>query len=103
KAPDDKGFFAKEDGFQKAVADMKQLSDLIRAKHPDVPLFLLGHSLGSFITRRYVQLYRDELGGIILSGTGYDKGIGKLGLQIAKWERWRKGPRTPSPLMHKLI
>mgnify|MGYP001944442680 CR=1 FL=1 len=102
KAPDDKGFFANEDGFHKVVQDMKQLSDLIRKEHLGLPLFLLGHSLGSFITRRYIQLY-DGVSGVILSGTGYDKGIGKIGLQIAKLERRRKGPRTPSPLMDKLV
>lgn len=103
KAPDDKGFFAEEDGFEKVVKDMKQLSDIIRDEHPNFPLILLGHSLGSFLTRRYVQLYVRNVSGIILSGTGFNKGIGKIGLQIARWERWRKGPRTPSPLMHKLV
>lgn len=103
KAPDDKGFFAEENGFEKVVSDMKQLSDIIHSEHRDVPLFLLGHSLGSFLTRRYVQLFGDDICGMILSGTGFNKGIGKIGLQIAKWERWRKGPRTPSPLMHKLV
>ena len=103
KAPDDKGFFAEKDGFEKVVADMKQLSNIIRDEHPELPLFILGHSLGSFLTRRYVQLFGENVSGVILSGTGFNKGIGKIGLQIARWEKWRKGPRTPSPLMHKLV
>lgn len=103
EAPDDKGFFAEKDGFEKVVSDMKQLSNIARKDHPNSPLFLLGHSMGSFLTRRYIQLYGDDVDGAILSGTGGDKGIlGKAGLLLAKWERKRKGPRTPSPLLDKL-
>lgn len=100
---DEKGFFAEKNGFEKVVHDMKLLSDTIRIEHPELPLFLFGHSLGSFLTRRYIQLFHYDIAGVILSGTGGDKGlIGKIGLQIAKWEAKRRGLRTPSPLLDKL-
>lgn len=102
-APDDQGFFADDDGFDKVVGDMRALTLHIQAKHPHVPLFLFGHSMGSFLSRRYIGLYGNNLDGVILSGTGANQGIlGKVGYQIAKWERFRKGPRTPSPLMDQL-
>jgi len=100
---DDKGFFANENGFDKVVHDMKLLSDKIKDDYPHLPLFIFGHSMGSFLTRRYVQIFNNDIAGIILSGTGGSKGvIGKVGLQIAKFERWRTGARTPSPLLDKL-
>jgi len=103
KAPDDKGFFAMKNGFEKVVEDMKQLSDFIKREYPEIPLFILGHSMGSFLTRRYIQRYGNQVDGVILSGTGGDKGLlGKIGLLFAKWERKRIGPRTPSPLLNKL-
>ncbi len=103
KAPDDKGFFAESNGFEKVVADMKQLTSIIEEEQPDIPIFLFGHSMGSFLARRYIQLYGNEIEGVILSGTGGRKGIlGKAGLLLAKWERKRKGPRTPSTLLDKL-
>lgn len=102
-APDDKGFFSDKDGFQKVVQDMHALTNEIKNKHPDLPVFLFGHSMGSFLSRRYIQLYGDELAGVILSGTGFDQGfMGKIGIQIAKWDARRIGPRTPSKLMNKL-
>src|SRR5690625_1570271 len=102
-APDDKGFFADKNGFEKVVIDMHTLSMKVKKEHPNVPLIIFGHSMGSFLTRRYVQLFGDEVDGIILSGTGYSQGLlGKIGLLIAKLERRRKGVRTPSPLMNKL-
>src|SRR5690606_789941 len=103
QAPDDRGFFAEDKGFEKVVSDMKRLTDIIKEEQPEIPIFIFGHSLGSFLTRRYIQLYGDEIEGAILSGTGGNQGLlGKAGLLLAKWERKRKGPRTPSPLLHKL-
>lgn len=100
----DKGFIAKRNGFEKAVHDLTILTNIIQEKHPDTPLFLLGHSFGSFLVRRYIQCYDKNLTGVILSGTGSDPGIiGRLGLMIAKLERFIKGPTRKSPLMDKLI
>lgn len=103
-APDDRGYFADEDGFQKVVQDMQELTQKIKAEHPELPIFLFGHSMGSFLTRRYIQLYGGELSGVILSGTGFDPGLmGKIGVQLAKLDARRIGPRTPSKLMNKLV
>ncbi|WP_010283624.1 alpha/beta hydrolase [Bacillus timonensis] len=97
------GFFADENGFDRVVEDMIQLTNLIKKNHPGVPIFLFGHSMGSFLARRYIQTHGDQLAGVILSGTGGDPGlIGKIGIGIAKLESTRKGKKSPSPLMNKL-
>lgn len=36
----------------------------------DIPFFMLGHSMGSFMARRYMMTYGNELSGIVISGTG---------------------------------
>ncbi|GGK30926.1 alpha/beta hydrolase [Caldalkalibacillus thermarum] len=97
------GYFADEDGFDKVVGDMMQLTNIIKTEHPGVPVFLFGHSMGSFLARRYIQLYGDQLQGVILSGTGGDPGLlGKLGKLVAQYEIRNKGRKTPSPLLNKL-
>lgn len=97
------GFFAEENGFERVVVDMLQLTNLIKKNHPNVPTFLFGHSMGSFLSRRYIQTHGDQLAGVILSGTGGDPGfIGKIGIGIAKLEMMRNGNKTKSPLMNKL-
>lgn len=99
-----RGFFAKRNGFQKVVEDFEQITSKIRKNYPNTPLFLFGHSMGSFIVRRYVQLYNHNIAGIVLSGTGGDpKTIGKIGLLIAKIERRLKGHYKKSPFMDRLI
>jgi len=62
----------------------------------DIPYFLLGHSMGSFMARRYIMTYGSEISGVILSGTGSQPGIvlagGKLVASIVgavKGDRYR--------------
>ena len=49
------GFFSEKDGRQKVVDDLKLLSRHLNKKHPDLPLFIMGHSMGSFLTRQYLM------------------------------------------------
>ncbi|XKF67456.1 alpha/beta hydrolase [Virgibacillus necropolis] len=65
------GYFAGEKGFEKVTNDLYEVTMEIRKEYPDTPLFLLGHSMGSFLARAYIQRYSQEINGIILSGTGY--------------------------------
>ncbi|MGV3487431.1 MAG: alpha/beta hydrolase [Tuberibacillus sp.] len=104
KSEDEKGHFADDNGWDIAVKDMKELTDLIKNEHRELPIILFGHSLGSFLSRRYAQMYGDNLSALILSGTGGNPGImGSLGLMIARREVRRKGKRDKSELMNKLI
>ena len=61
-------FFAEKDGWNDVVSDMDQLHKLTAAKYPDVPYFLFGHSMGSFLTRTYIIDHPEGLKGVIISG-----------------------------------
>lgn len=65
------GYFSDKNGFDKVTSDQYELTKYIKKEYPGVPVFLFGHSMGSFIARRYIQNYSDEVAGIILSGTGF--------------------------------
>jgi len=67
---DSLGFFADENGWQLAVSDMKTLHDIMADEFPNLPHFLFGHSMGSFLARTYLISHRAGLSGAILSGTG---------------------------------
>ena len=45
------------------------LTQIVKDMYPDLPYFMYGHSMGSFITRDYLALYGNELTGAILCGT----------------------------------
>jgi alpha-beta hydrolase superfamily lysophospholipase len=51
------------------VDDIGLLSSKIRADHPDLPLILLGHSMGSFAVQQYLLDHSADVDGVVLTGT----------------------------------
>lgn len=51
---------------------MHTLRQRTAKKYPDVPYFMLGHSMGSSLMRQYIQMYGNGLAGVILMGTVAD-------------------------------
>ena len=64
------GYFAKKDGNHAVLYDLYQLTQITKEKYPDIPYFLLGHSMGSFYARQYLCEFGQELDGAIIMGTG---------------------------------
>ncbi|WP_331373364.1 alpha/beta hydrolase [Sinorhizobium chiapasense] len=67
-----------EGGFELLVADMARLSLIARDENPDLPLILLGHSMGSFAAQCYVLDHSQEIAGLALSGSGALDGLARL-------------------------
>ena len=57
-------------GWDELVHDVALLVERARAEHPDVPLVLLGHSMGSFAVQQYLLDASDRVDAAVLSGTG---------------------------------
>ena len=53
------------------VGDLASLNHHIRQQHPELPIFLLGHSMGSYISMAYLLHHGCSLQGAILSGSNY--------------------------------
>src|SRR5580692_4324758 len=51
------------------VEDIGLLTARIRAEHPDLPLILLGHSMGSFAVQQYLLDHSADVDGVALTGT----------------------------------
>ena len=64
------GYFADPNGNACVIGDIHELRILTQKKYPDVPYFLMGHSMGSFLTRQYLGMYGEGLSGAIIMGTG---------------------------------
>jgi len=63
------GHFNGKYGWEAAVDTLFDLSGFIKQAHPDVPLILAGHSMGSILARHYAIKYGKSINGLILSGT----------------------------------
>jgi alpha-beta hydrolase superfamily lysophospholipase len=77
----DFGFFAERDGYKYVIKDVHSMNKYLHKTHPDLPIILLGHSMGSFISRIYVAEYPSTVSGLIIHGTGGPNplvGVGKL-------------------------
>jgi alpha-beta hydrolase superfamily lysophospholipase len=95
-----KGHYADEDGWQKVTGDLYSVRQYISTQYPGVPVFLLGHSMGSFISLGLLQRLQPVYQGVVLSGSDYTPPLKfKLALPVAKAERWFFGAGGRSPVM----
>lgn len=70
---------AKSGSWSAMLEDLRQLHGLIGETHPQTPLFLFGHSLGSLMCQQSIQNWGTELAGVILCGTfGDSPGLDEL-------------------------
>lgn len=53
---------------EQVVSDVHLLDETARREHPDLPVALVGHSMGGLIGARYAQRYGDTLATVVLSG-----------------------------------
>lgn len=79
----DLGFFAVQDGWKYLVRDMAQLTDIMQRRYPNLPYFLLGHSMGSLLARLQLMKPEQNLSGAILCSTIGPQPFAKMAIRIA--------------------
>lgn len=75
--PDGFGYFCERDAATVVVRDVHRLKKTVQDKYPGIPVFLFGHSMGSYIARNYIERYGTGIEGVIIQGGG-DFGMAKL-------------------------
>lgn len=97
------GHYADQDGWNKVVGDLASLNASIAQRHPGVPIFVLGHSMGSYIAQAYLMHHSASLQGAVLSGSNFQPvSLYRTGAVVARMERWRQGPTGRSALIEFL-
>lgn len=98
------GYFAESDGFLRVVEDVQEVIVHMRKEVGELPFTLLGHSMGSFVARRYLQLYGHQVDCAVLSGTGGHPGFSlSAGIAAAKSFSKLEGKTAINPLLGNLI
>ena len=64
-----------EDGFNRVVEDEIMITDYIHNRYPDLPIYVLAHSFGSFVGQEYLTRYSHRIAGMILSGSAAQTGV----------------------------
>ncbi|CAM3705211.1 alpha/beta fold hydrolase [Erysipelothrix urinaevulpis] len=88
------GYFAKEESADILVEDVESLRKITAEKYPELPYFILGHSMGSFVTRNYLLKHSESIDGVIICGTGQNpliqlKSAKILTRTLAQFRGWR--------------
>ncbi len=99
-----KGMLSLQNGWELLLEDANQMVGLLASKHDGLPLFVLGHSMGSLVMRCAAMMTGDKLSGLILSGTAKNPGIsGSFGKMLAVFLHTFSHSRKPSQLMDRLL
>jgi alpha-beta hydrolase superfamily lysophospholipase len=95
--------YAGKNFFYKQVEDIDLLIQHFRKNFPGKKIFVLGHSMGSFIAQRFFQLHGNKIDGLILSGTnGKQDPLLSFGIAVAWLQTKLLGRRHRSKLIFTL-
>lgn len=80
KSSKDLGYMYKG-GWEAMVDDVLLVQQWAKAQYPDLPCYLMGHSMGSMVVRSFTKRYDNTINGLIVCGCPSDnpaKGFGKI-------------------------
>ncbi len=101
---DDYGYFKKKHPQEALAKDAHHLTVLMKKMYPGVKYYLAGHSMGSFVTRKYICDYGKELDGVIIMGTGHQPTpVVLAGKALAQITKLIKGDRYRSSFLSKVM
>jgi alpha-beta hydrolase superfamily lysophospholipase len=100
---EERGYFADHEGWMRVTADIHEINQTIKKDFPSRVIFMLGHSMGSFISRTFIALHGNEIKGCILSGTAtHPSALLTMAGLISSLQITFMGRRHSSQLLDKL-
>lgn len=101
---EDLGYLPWKNGRRTLIADILSDGAQRKADYPDLPLYLFGHSMGSFLVRLAVsQDAARQYAGLIVMGTGGKNPAAGAGLAVEHIITLFCGERHLSPFMEKMM
>ena len=100
----DHGDLGERCDWQTLIEDVERIRQRAAARTPRVPIFLFGHSLGSFIALAVLAQYGEAYAGAILSGSDRPNPLAcRAAAVLARIECARIGAHTRSQALQRLI
>jgi len=104
RSADELGHVDDFDGWKITLSAINQVRAEIERRHPETPLFVLGHSRGSFLTQDYIVEHGQGLAGAMLSASCADMGpMRAVGLALLRGEALWMGRRRRSAVGDALV
>ena len=98
----DLGYFGEKDGNEKIVDDTAAVAEFVKSKYPGAKLIVWGHSMGSFVTRRFAAKYPDIADAYVICGTAGANPAASIGATIANLIGKVKGSHYRSEFINNL-
>lgn len=90
-------------GWKASIRDMHLFYREMERCFPEIPHFMMGFSLSSFLLRDYLSCYEDKIAGAAILGTGHQPGgVLSVLMQLVKREIRVHGFDSATPLVDKL-
>ncbi|MBQ9328279.1 MAG: alpha/beta hydrolase [Solobacterium sp.] len=99
---DTKGYFGK-DGVNTLIDSVSGAIERSKQEFPGTTTILMGHSMGTMVSRCWIQNHDGEIDALILSGAPNWQSAGKMGISLGKVLRIFKGEKGLSPLMDSMV
>lgn len=97
----DLGFIAETRGWQHLIEDAVLTSDWMKCRYGEMPYYLFGHSMGSFVVRLAVEKIRPNA--LVLCGTADRNPASFAGEKICRLIARICGPRYVSDFLERLV
>lgn len=98
-----KGFFKSEGGWLYAIEASHSVDSLIKKEKAGLKHMVIGHSMGSFITRLCLSYYPEDYDKAVIIGTGYSQGLLSFFGRIIARQRIKKyGPDYVDSFMNNM-
>lgn len=92
-----------DNGWSRVLADVGEVNQMIHNVAGEAPVFLVGHSMGSFIALGYAIQKSETISKLVLSGSSFvNPAVAYLAKTIPKVEAVRMGPEGKSFLVHAM-
>ena len=96
-------YFGDGNTWETVTDDINLLQTIIKEHFAGVPIFIMGHSMGSFLTRSFLIRYPGQVSGAVIMGTGWQPGYMLAGgLAISSLFSHFKTPYATSDFVTKL-
>jgi alpha-beta hydrolase superfamily lysophospholipase len=95
------GYFCEKNPVDTVLADMFTLTQKAKELFPHAPLFVMGHSMGSFFCRNFVAKHGKDLSGAVIMGTGWQtQAMINFALTLTRREAKKNGWEYCSPFIN---
>ena len=97
------GYLADGDGFGRVVDDQKEINAEIQKQYPGLPIVIIGHSFGSFVTQEYIERYGTTVKAAVLIGSAGPNPSVSFASLLANLNCALKGGKSAAKFMNAMI